>query len=293
MPLPAEPSRLVVCALLGLQFAHLVVNWDLPWAPTKIEQRIGRVDRTGQLRPVRAFNLVRESSIDLRVLEVLERKLATILAELGADKRGDVLEGASRRAEHLYAEAILNEARLHARADELAAGTREEVLAQAEARQLIEVDEDAPRRVSPPRAAEYAGIAAAALAWHAGRRVRDATDALRDLPDVLPGEPVPRIDEETGGWWTCWEIADGDRIRTAIALFKPDSGLVRPDLAERVWDRLCAQPTITTLDPPPADVLDELLQLGEDHGYRAWDRIGRIEDGLPSCSLRLLVRVER
>ena len=80
---------------INLQFAHVVVNWDLPWTPTKIEQRIGRVDRIGQPLPVRAYNLVRENSIDLRVLEVLERKLATILVELGSDKRGDVLESLS------------------------------------------------------------------------------------------------------------------------------------------------------------------------------------------------------
>ena len=72
---------------VNLQFAHVVVNYDLPWSPTRIEQRIGRVDRIGQARDVTAYNLVLESSIDARVIEVLQAKLAVILAELGADKK--------------------------------------------------------------------------------------------------------------------------------------------------------------------------------------------------------------
>ena len=42
----------------------------------KIEQRIGRVDRIGQKLPVKAFNLIFEDSVELRVQEVLEEKLA-------------------------------------------------------------------------------------------------------------------------------------------------------------------------------------------------------------------------
>ncbi len=49
---------------VNLQFAHVVINYDLPWSPTRIEQRIGRVDRIGQSHDVVAHNLVMESSID-------------------------------------------------------------------------------------------------------------------------------------------------------------------------------------------------------------------------------------
>lgn len=52
---------------INLQFAHVVVNWDLPWSPSRLEQRIGRVDRIGQTHAVRAFNLVCEHSIEARV----------------------------------------------------------------------------------------------------------------------------------------------------------------------------------------------------------------------------------
>lgn len=77
---------------LNLQFAHVVVNYDLPWNPMKVEQRIGRVDRIGQKLPVRAFNFALEDSVELRVREVLEEKLARILEEFGVDKLSDVLD---------------------------------------------------------------------------------------------------------------------------------------------------------------------------------------------------------
>ena len=89
----AEKTRILVSTDAGgeglnLQFAHVVINYDLPWNPMRIEQRIGRVDRIGQKHPVKAFNLVFEDSVELRVREVLENKLLTILDEFGVDKTG-------------------------------------------------------------------------------------------------------------------------------------------------------------------------------------------------------------
>ncbi|MCK9303768.1 MAG: SNF2-related protein [Bacteroidales bacterium] len=76
---------------LNLQFCHVVVNYDLPWNPMRIEQRIGRVDRIGQSKIVRAVNFVYENSVEGRVREVLQAKLAIILDEMGIDKAHDVL----------------------------------------------------------------------------------------------------------------------------------------------------------------------------------------------------------
>jgi hypothetical protein len=79
---------------LNLQFCHVVVNFDIPWNPMRLEQRIGRVDRIGQTHVVRALNLVLEDTVEFRVREVLEQKLAVILREFGVDKTGDVLDSA-------------------------------------------------------------------------------------------------------------------------------------------------------------------------------------------------------
>jgi SNF2 family DNA or RNA helicase len=91
---------------LNLQFCHIVINYDLPWNPMRIEQRIGRVDRIGQSNPVRAFNFIFENSVEFRVRRVLEQKLATILQEFGVDKVSDVLD--SSKAGALFQKAFTN-----------------------------------------------------------------------------------------------------------------------------------------------------------------------------------------
>jgi superfamily II DNA/RNA helicase len=57
---------------LNLQFCHVIVNFDMPWNPMRIEQRIGRVDRIGQRHVVRAINFVLEDTVEHRVRQVLE-----------------------------------------------------------------------------------------------------------------------------------------------------------------------------------------------------------------------------
>ena len=52
---------------LNLQFCHVVINFDLGWRPMALEQRIGRVDRIGQKKVVKAINLVLEDSVEFRV----------------------------------------------------------------------------------------------------------------------------------------------------------------------------------------------------------------------------------
>lgn len=60
---------------LNLQAAGAVINYDLPWNPSKVEQRIGRVDRIGQaLSEIRVVNFFLESSVDQRVYEVLRSR---------------------------------------------------------------------------------------------------------------------------------------------------------------------------------------------------------------------------
>jgi SNF2 family DNA or RNA helicase len=95
---------------INLQFCHVVINYDLPWNPMRIEQRIGRVDRIGQTKGVKAFNFVLQDTVEFRVREVLEAKLAVILKDLGIDKASDVLDTALSNEifDDLYINAISN-----------------------------------------------------------------------------------------------------------------------------------------------------------------------------------------
>ncbi|MDA3907014.1 MAG: helicase-related protein [Bacteroidales bacterium] len=95
---------------LNMQFCHIVFNYDLPWNPMTIEQRIGRVDRIGQKHKVKAFNMLPNNSVDLRVYEVIEEKLTNILEQLGIDKTSDVLDSAIdiKKVNTLYLQSLLD-----------------------------------------------------------------------------------------------------------------------------------------------------------------------------------------
>jgi superfamily II DNA or RNA helicase len=95
---------------LNLQFCHVIVNFDMPWNPMRVEQRIGRVDRIGQPHVVRAFNFVLQDTVEHRVRDVLETKLALIADEFGVDKAADVMDSAEAEPlfEHLFVSGIQN-----------------------------------------------------------------------------------------------------------------------------------------------------------------------------------------
>ncbi len=70
---------------LNLQFCNLVVNYDLPWNPQRVEQRIGRCHRYGQLRDVLVLNFLnRSNAADARLYELLEKKLNLFDGVFGA-----------------------------------------------------------------------------------------------------------------------------------------------------------------------------------------------------------------
>lgn len=114
---------------LNLQFCHVVINYDIPWNPMRLEQRIGRVDRIGQPKKVQAINFVFEDSVEFRVREVLEQKLAVIFHEFGIDKTGDVLDSAQAGElfEEVFASAILNPEGIESSVDLTVSRIRDEI----------------------------------------------------------------------------------------------------------------------------------------------------------------------
>ena len=71
----------------NLQFCNTLINFDIPWNPMAIEQRIGRIDRIGQTREVFVFNLVTAGTIEDAVLRILDEKInmfELVVGEVGA-----------------------------------------------------------------------------------------------------------------------------------------------------------------------------------------------------------------
>lgn len=76
---------------INLQFCHLMLNYDLPWNPNRLEQRMGRIHRYGQKNEVHVINLVSTDTREGAVFNRLFDKLETIRAELGSDRVYDVI----------------------------------------------------------------------------------------------------------------------------------------------------------------------------------------------------------
>ena len=76
---------------INLQFCRLMVNYDIPWNPARLEQRMGRIHRYGQKHDVRVVNLVAGGTHEGQVLKVLLEKLENVRRALSSDKVFDVI----------------------------------------------------------------------------------------------------------------------------------------------------------------------------------------------------------
>ena len=93
-----DGPRVLVCTAAGreginLQVARILFNFDLPWNPMDLEQRIGRIHRYGQLHTAQVYNLVLSDTIEGRIFLLLNDKLHEIARALGkVDEQGNVAE---------------------------------------------------------------------------------------------------------------------------------------------------------------------------------------------------------
>ncbi|WP_210437039.1 DISARM system SNF2-like helicase DrmD [Oxynema aestuarii] len=98
---PADPIRILVAtdaASEGLNLqetAHLILHYDIPWNPARLDQRNGRLDRHGQARDVIVFHFTSDDDADLKFLAHVVQKVNTIREELGS--MGEVFDAAFQR----------------------------------------------------------------------------------------------------------------------------------------------------------------------------------------------------
>lgn len=104
---------------INLQIGHIIFNYDLPWNPMAVEQRIGRIHRYGQEETVQVYNLLAEDTVEERIYGLLESKLSEIARSIGKsdpqgrpleDFRSDVLGylGSSPDYQDLYKRALMD-----------------------------------------------------------------------------------------------------------------------------------------------------------------------------------------
>jgi superfamily II DNA or RNA helicase len=109
---------------INLQFCRVMINYDLPWNPMRLEQRIGRIDRIGQDHDVKVVNFQLAGTVEQYVREVIERKLYTVQQEFqdGEDKLADILSTLQDEFsfENIYINAVLKRQREAAELETLA-----------------------------------------------------------------------------------------------------------------------------------------------------------------------------
>jgi superfamily II DNA or RNA helicase len=81
----------------NVQFCNTLINFDVPWNPMAIEQRIGRIDRIGQSREVFVFNLVTRGTLEEQILALLDEKIS--MFELVVGEVGAILGGLEEERE--------------------------------------------------------------------------------------------------------------------------------------------------------------------------------------------------
>ena len=93
----SDQAQILICTDaagegINLQFCRLLINWDIPWNPNRLEQRMGRIHRYGQKSDVIVSNMVAGNTREGAVLKKLLSKLDIIRAQLGNDRVYDVIQ---------------------------------------------------------------------------------------------------------------------------------------------------------------------------------------------------------
>jgi SNF2 family DNA or RNA helicase len=199
---------------LNLQFCHVVVNFDMPWNPMRIEQRIGRVDRIGQQHVVRATNFVLEETVEYRVRQVLEEKLTVIAKEFGVDKAADVMDSVEAEPwfDELFVQGLTDPESVDKTCDAVLTQIREKV---AESRQESDLIAEEPSE-GPRFSAEDA------------RQWRDHPAQFwleRTITTGLPSRGGEALQEED-----FWRIRWLDGSESTRACFDARTAEARPEL---------------------------------------------------------------
>ena len=92
---------------IDLQSAHVMIDWDIPWSLVRLEQRMGRLHRIGQKKPVHIYHLVAPQTREGRVQEVMLKNLEAAGGALGG-RIFDLLDATAARAGFDYTRALMD-----------------------------------------------------------------------------------------------------------------------------------------------------------------------------------------
>ncbi len=254
---------------INLQFCSLVVNFDLPWNPQRVEQRIGRCHRYGQVIDVTVVNLLnRKNKAEARVYELLEKKFKLFEGVFGAS---DEVLGAIERGidfERKVLE-IVQEARSDEQVqyafDRLQEEMEEKIdtdMLEARKKLMEHMDQDVVSRLKSRK-----GMIDGTLNEFTRRLL---TVARAELPDArFHGDHSPRFDYQDTTYTTEWPLADEEGWQ----FFRLADGNLAETLVNQAKERQLGVSSIRFDHSAYPNVIADVRDLG---GKSGWLKLSKL-----------------
>lgn len=276
---------------LNLQFASVVVNYDMPWNPMRIEQRCGRVDRIGQVRDVQIYNFMIDGTVESRVHEVIEQKLSVILDELGIDKYSDVLDSEASDLDftNAYMSSIGKPNLVDQSTAKIEEEIREQVSCVASYQEIIREDKDLGELIGVESNFDITSALGRAYSYFTKWRGLDSgsptalslksdeadrllhTSVVQDRNSCLMCVKIDNLSNESG-YFMLWElsIADDYRSTRVIPIFINDDMVLRPIAGRRILEAMLEPEktlSVSQSQRPTSEIWTELSKLSQDFAY--------------------------
>lgn len=276
---------------LNLQFSNIIINYDLPWNPMKIEQRCGRADRIGQKRDVHIYNFIIIDTVENRVREVLEEKLSVILQEMGVDKYSDVLD--SEVAECDFTDAYMNTIakpyKLEDSLKPIEAEMRQQLKNSNQYKDIIREEKDLKVLVGQESDFDVDAALRLMLSYYDGWQglesvlidrigITDAeitkhlkTDIIQDRFSPILSVGIKDFPNEEG-FFMLWElsISDDDNSRRIVPIFVNKDFVLRPMAGKRLMEQFLNTHSRLTVKEVPnlsAEDYQRLEKISMDFAY--------------------------
>lgn len=242
---------------LNLQFSNIIINYDLPWNPMKIEQRCGRADRIGQQRDVHIYNFIVGDTVKNRVREVLEEKLSVIFKELGVDKYSDVLDSEVAELDFtdVYMRSIGRPLTVERNIYPVEAEVKQQVANAQKYKDIIREEKDLKQFVGTESNFDVDAALRQMLAYYESWKGRDLSiierigindeeitqhlraEIIQDKTSQLMSVSIKDFPNEAG-YFMLWElsISEEESGRRIIPIFVNDNLLLRPMAGKRLMD---------------------------------------------------------
>ena len=305
---------------LNLQFANVLINYDLPWNPMKIEQRIGRVDRIGQKQDVYVYNFIIAETIENRVRAVLEEKLDIILFETGIDKLGDVLDSEMADIDFtdVYIKSIRNPDDIEYNISTLEEDIKKEIIKANEYDELLNEEKEL-KAIENSHGFQLEKtlftMCNSYSLWKEGKFFTGETLSIDD--DVIvkhleqenywcPQQKIPKIlikdFPNEKGYFILWELSINKDLHSSriLPIFINEDMKLRPFAGERIWDKLLDEDSIITVMDNiylEKDIYSELFQISQEFSYDDFLQLkeeyeGKHEEKFRKYSYALKLRID-